>query len=366
MHCTGAARSGAGRECAGGAWHRLAPPPTAVLTRVAQVYVDTVGDPGKYESKLTARFESRIKFTVRKKADSLFPVVSAASICAKVRVHDHGATALAHRPVRCRSRATSMWRATCLQSSTCSAWRWRRAVRVARRCWRWGPGIRGVRVRARAAMSRSADCRCGVQTPRPRPGCAHSSTRCLACRHWCGSAGPRPPSCWTTVPPGWSGGQPRCCRAVVVQPALMPALPPPIAAQARGGRRRGRYRAARGQAAAHAGEHAGPGCAQQERPLLVLDRSRPGARDGAVAIAHAHHAIQYITHTLLHPRLVHPIVVRVKVPRVQLHGRRGLARTGQQLRWRAALGQGHVQERVAGDAECGEADADLRMRGVRV
>ncbi|MEQ2180484.1 Ribonuclease H2 subunit A [Goodea atripinnis] len=47
-----------------------------------QVYVDTVGPAEKYEVKLSQRFPG-IKVTVRPKADSLFPVVSAASICAK-------------------------------------------------------------------------------------------------------------------------------------------------------------------------------------------------------------------------------------------------------------------------------------------
>jgi ribonuclease H2 subunit A len=42
---------------------------------VAQVFVDTVGDPAKYEASLTERFPG-IKFTVSKKADSLFPIVT--------------------------------------------------------------------------------------------------------------------------------------------------------------------------------------------------------------------------------------------------------------------------------------------------
>jgi len=65
--------------------------------RVEEVYVDTVGDPWWYEKKLNEVFNSgrgggggmsgrgfAIKFTVSKKADSLFKVVSAASIAAKV------------------------------------------------------------------------------------------------------------------------------------------------------------------------------------------------------------------------------------------------------------------------------------------
>ena len=47
--------------------------------------MDTVGDPEKYRTKLSDIFPS-IKFVVAKKADSLYPVVSGASIVAKVWV----------------------------------------------------------------------------------------------------------------------------------------------------------------------------------------------------------------------------------------------------------------------------------------
>lgn len=49
----------------------------------AQVYVDTVGDPDKYRIKLSESFPF-VKFVVAKKAGSLYPVVSGASIVAKV------------------------------------------------------------------------------------------------------------------------------------------------------------------------------------------------------------------------------------------------------------------------------------------
>ncbi|KAG7386704.1 Ribonuclease H2 subunit A [Phytophthora pseudosyringae] len=51
---------------------------------VKKVFVDTVGDPRWYQSFLTKHFHGTIEFRVEKKADSLFKVVSAASIAAKV------------------------------------------------------------------------------------------------------------------------------------------------------------------------------------------------------------------------------------------------------------------------------------------
>jgi ribonuclease H2 subunit A len=55
---------------------------------VVRVYVDTVGDPEIYERWLTRQFQGGVAFVVRKKADSLYKVVSAASICAK-QTRDH-------------------------------------------------------------------------------------------------------------------------------------------------------------------------------------------------------------------------------------------------------------------------------------
>lgn len=58
-------------------------PACILLAHCLQVYVDTVGDPDRYRAKLERAFPG-IAFTVCAKADALYPIVSAASIVAKV------------------------------------------------------------------------------------------------------------------------------------------------------------------------------------------------------------------------------------------------------------------------------------------
>ncbi|KAJ2905156.1 ribonuclease HII [Zalerion maritima] len=50
---------------------------------IREIYVDTIGSPTVYQAKLQREFPG-IQVTVAKKADSLYPCVSAASVCAKV------------------------------------------------------------------------------------------------------------------------------------------------------------------------------------------------------------------------------------------------------------------------------------------
>ena len=50
---------------------------------VKEIYIDTIGQPGVYQAKLERIFPT-VNITVAKKADSLYPCVSAASVCAKV------------------------------------------------------------------------------------------------------------------------------------------------------------------------------------------------------------------------------------------------------------------------------------------
>lgn len=51
---------------------------------INHLFVDTLGPAQKYQDKLERRFPGKFKVTVSAKADSLYPVVSAASIIAKV------------------------------------------------------------------------------------------------------------------------------------------------------------------------------------------------------------------------------------------------------------------------------------------
>ncbi|EKG11206.1 Ribonuclease HII/HIII [Macrophomina phaseolina MS6] len=55
----------------------------AMGVNVKEIYIDTIGSPAVYQKKLERIFPT-VQITVAKKADSLYPCVSAASVCAKV------------------------------------------------------------------------------------------------------------------------------------------------------------------------------------------------------------------------------------------------------------------------------------------
>lgn len=55
----------------------------ALGVNVREIYIDTIGQPAAYQQKLERVFPAA-NITVAKKADSLYPCVSAASVCAKV------------------------------------------------------------------------------------------------------------------------------------------------------------------------------------------------------------------------------------------------------------------------------------------
>lgn len=66
---------------------------------VAEIYVDTVGKPESYQARLKSIFPG-VKIVVAKKADATYPIVSAASICAKVS-RDHAIRAWRFREGEC-------------------------------------------------------------------------------------------------------------------------------------------------------------------------------------------------------------------------------------------------------------------------
>lgn len=74
---------------------------------ITAVFVDTLGKPEKYTERLEERFPLlKGKFTVKSKADSLFPVVGAASIVAKV-IRDHVLTEMVRESSTTTTTATT-------------------------------------------------------------------------------------------------------------------------------------------------------------------------------------------------------------------------------------------------------------------
>ena len=91
---------------------------------VTEIYVDTIGRPATYQKKLELIFPT-IKITVEKKADSLFPCVSAASVVAKV-TRDVSCEALLHAYIQQESTTTEdetvTWGSGYPSDSRCVSW----------------------------------------------------------------------------------------------------------------------------------------------------------------------------------------------------------------------------------------------------
>ncbi|KAK8169610.1 ribonuclease H-like domain-containing protein [Phyllosticta citrichinensis] len=100
---------------------------------VKEVYIDTIGNPAAYQKKLERIFPT-CKITVAKKADSLYPCVSAASVCAKV-TRD---AALDVSYEAYKTEATDGWGSGYPSDARCSSWLKRNKDPL----FGWGPECR--------------------------------------------------------------------------------------------------------------------------------------------------------------------------------------------------------------------------------
>lgn len=86
---------------------------------VKEVYIDTIGNPATYQHKLERIFPT-LKITVAKKADSLYPCVSAASVVAKV-TRDI-ALETCYEALETQSKTESTWGSGYPSDSKCVGW----------------------------------------------------------------------------------------------------------------------------------------------------------------------------------------------------------------------------------------------------
>ncbi|KAB8338796.1 hypothetical protein FH972_021741 [Carpinus fangiana] len=88
---------------------------------IKEIYVDTIGKPEIYQKKLERIFPTT-KVTVAKKADSLYPCVSAASVCAKVT--RDAALEVCHEPYANDAGVTPApgWGSGYPSDARCTAW----------------------------------------------------------------------------------------------------------------------------------------------------------------------------------------------------------------------------------------------------
>lgn len=90
---------------------------------VTEIYIDTIGNPSVYQKKLERIFPT-IKITVEKKADSLYPCVSAASVVAKV-TRDVSCEVLYEEVARTTTKASAedaSWGSGYPSDARCVAW----------------------------------------------------------------------------------------------------------------------------------------------------------------------------------------------------------------------------------------------------
>ena len=90
---------------------------------VTEIYIDTIGSPQTYQNKLSRIFPTTA-ITVAKKADSLYPCVSAASVCAKVT--RDAALEVCYRPYRSSPSSSptedDAWGSGYPSDARCSTW----------------------------------------------------------------------------------------------------------------------------------------------------------------------------------------------------------------------------------------------------
>lgn len=99
----------------------------ALGVNIKEIYIDTIGQPAAYQRKLEKIFPTA-QITVAKKADSLYPCVSAASVCAKVTrdaaldvCYDAFRDAIAKEP-ESAAHAADSWGSGYPSDVRCSTW----------------------------------------------------------------------------------------------------------------------------------------------------------------------------------------------------------------------------------------------------
>ena len=87
---------------------------------VKEIYIDTIGSPSVYQKKLERIFPTTM-ITVAKKADSLYPCVSAASVCAKV-TRDAALEVCHHHYASFSATAAEGWGSGYPSDGKCTSW----------------------------------------------------------------------------------------------------------------------------------------------------------------------------------------------------------------------------------------------------